>query len=202
MGFVSADESPNRIPATVPYTAAFIERPPELPKASSRTESSDEQADRDRPLGVGRVLVPTGRVAEVDEQAEPDDDHDGADHLATAHVLLRQEVAERQSEHDGRDEQRLDDREASAVERAGLEQVSREQRQPSRAATSSGPRAARATSAGPARSSAGSARPSAEAWPPERRGTPRRVRESPPSSADVHRTDDDDAAGRVKHLSD
>ena len=65
MGFVRDDESPNRIPATVPYTAAFIERPPLLPRTSSRTQSSDEHADRDRPLGVGGVRVPTGRVAEV-----------------------------------------------------------------------------------------------------------------------------------------
>ncbi len=40
-------------------------------------------------------------------------------------VLLGQEVAERQGEHDRRDEQRLDHRETAAVERAGLEQVAR-----------------------------------------------------------------------------
>ena len=31
VGFVSDDESPNRTPATVPYTAAFIERSPSRP---------------------------------------------------------------------------------------------------------------------------------------------------------------------------
>jgi hypothetical protein len=43
-------------------------------------------------------------------------------------VLLGQEVAERQREHDRRHEQRLDDREAAAVERPGLKQVPGEQR--------------------------------------------------------------------------
>ena len=60
----------------------------------------------------GRVLVAAGRIAEVDEQREPDEDHDRADHLAPADVLLRQEVAEREREDDRRDEQRLDDRRA------------------------------------------------------------------------------------------
>ena len=127
MGFVSDDESPNRIPATVPYTAAFIESPPEPPKASSRTESSES-----RPIVIAHWRLDAfsfprqGRRSR--RKAEPGDDHDGADHLATAHVLLREQVAERQGEHDGRDEQRLDHREASAVERAGLEQVPRDQR--------------------------------------------------------------------------
>ena len=114
-------------PATVPYTAAFIESPPRPPKTSSTTESADQRADRDRPLVVGRVLLPAGRVTEVDEQAEPEDDHERADHLASAHVLLRQEVAEREREHHRGDEQRLDDREAAAVECARLEEIPGEQ---------------------------------------------------------------------------
>ena len=44
-------------------------------------------------------------------------------------MLARQEVAERQGEHDCRDEQRLDDREASTVERRRLEDVAAQKRQ-------------------------------------------------------------------------
>ena len=79
--------------------------------------------------GVRRVLLAAGRVAEVDEQREADEDHHCADHLAAPDVLLRQHVAERQREHHGGDEQGLDHREAAAVERGGLERVAGEQRQ-------------------------------------------------------------------------
>ena len=71
----------------------------------------------------GALVVPSGRVAEVGVEAEPDDDHDGAEHLATSDMLPGQEVAERQREDDGRDEQRLDDREPPAIECGRLKDV-------------------------------------------------------------------------------
>ena len=40
MGLVSEDESPNRMPATVPYNAAFLDRPPPLPSASIAAHST------------------------------------------------------------------------------------------------------------------------------------------------------------------
>jgi hypothetical protein len=42
-------------------------------------------------------------------------------------VLLGQEVAERQREHDRRHEQRLDDRQPAAIERSRLERVADQQ---------------------------------------------------------------------------
>ena len=83
------------MPATVPYTAAFIA------SAARRRQQQDarqrEHDDRDAHSGR-RVVDPAGRVAEDDEQPEPEDDHDRADHLAPADVLPRQQVAERQRE--------------------------------------------------------------------------------------------------------
>ena len=116
------------IPETVPYTAAFIERSPPRPNTNSTAETTPRTAEGDQPTALfERILVAAGRIAEVDEQREPDDDHDRADHLAPPDVLLRQEVAERQGEDDRRDEQRLDHDEPAAVERAGLEQVARDE---------------------------------------------------------------------------
>ena len=68
MGFVRADESPNMIPATVPYTAAFIERPPPRPNTKSAAESAASSPIVIAHWLFGRVLVPAGRVAEIDEQ--------------------------------------------------------------------------------------------------------------------------------------
>ena len=130
---------------------------------------------------VGRVLLSTRRVAEVDEEAEPRDDHDRADHLATANVLAR------------RGSSRAGEAKTTVVTSSGwiterrprssarrLEQVPHDQRPPSRAATSSGPRGG----ASEARLGENVGRftpPSAGGWPPARRKGPRRVRGSPPS---------------------
>ena len=84
----------------------------------------------------GSVLATSRRVAVEREERQPDHDHRGTDQLVPTHVLVRQEVAEREREHDGHDEQRLDDRQPAAIEGSRLEQVADEQRsrsqQPSR----------------------------------------------------------------------
>ena len=76
-----------------------------------------------------RVLATARWIAEESEQGQAAHDHRCADHLAAPHVLARQEVAERQREDNGRNEQRLDDREASSIERRGLEHIAGQQRQ-------------------------------------------------------------------------
>ena len=78
---------------------------------------------------VRGAVVSSRRVAEIRVETEPDHDHDRADHLATPDMLPRQEVAERQREDDGRDEQRLDDRDPPAIERGRLKDVAGEQRE-------------------------------------------------------------------------
>ena len=128
MDFVREDESPNKHAC---HRAVHRRLPGQTATAAQDEQQDAEQrqhADRDRPLGVGRVGVPTGRVAVVHEQAEPEEDHGRPDHLPPADHLTGQEVAHRQHEDHRRHEQRLDDREASSVERAGLERVPREQR--------------------------------------------------------------------------
>ena len=84
--------------------------------------------DRDRPLVVRRVVLPARRVAVDREHGEPEHDHDCAADLATPDALVRQQPAEREREDDRGHEQRLDDREPAAVERARLEHVADEQR--------------------------------------------------------------------------
>ena len=74
--------------------AAAAERRAATPQRTAITTIGDRHS------ALGRVLVAAGRVAEVGEQREPDDDHDRADHLAPTDVLLRQPVAERQGEDD------------------------------------------------------------------------------------------------------
>ena len=69
-----------------------------------------------------------GGVTEDRVQREPEHDDDRADDLSPADGLVRQEVAERQRKDDGRDEQRLDDRELSVIERDRLDDVADEQR--------------------------------------------------------------------------
>jgi hypothetical protein len=96
-------------------------------EAEQRYANGSEDRDRDRPLAARRVLAATGRVAEDREERQPDDDHRGSDDLVPTHVLTRQEVAEREREHDRRHEQRLDDRQPSAIERRGLEHIAHEQ---------------------------------------------------------------------------
>ncbi len=68
------------------------------------------------------------RIAEVRVEGETDHDHDRADHLATPDVLPRQEVAERQREDDGGDEQGLDDRDPPAIECGRLKHVAGQER--------------------------------------------------------------------------
>ena len=74
----------------------------------------------------GAVSFPVAGSPKYGVEAEPDDDHQRADHLATTDVLPRQEVAEREREDDGRDEERLDDRDPAAIERACLEDIAGE----------------------------------------------------------------------------
>ena len=88
------------IPATVPYDGRLHREVAAAAEHEQHRGDDAEDADRDRPLAVGGILVPARRIAEVDEQREPDEDHDGADHLAAPDVLLRQEVAEREREDD------------------------------------------------------------------------------------------------------
>ena len=85
----------------------------------------DEQ--RDEPLAVRRVLVAARRVSEDRVHRKPGDDDPCADDLAAPYGLVREEVAERQREDDGRDEQRLDDREPAVVESDRLHDVADEQ---------------------------------------------------------------------------
>jgi len=80
------------------------------------------------PLVVRRVVVPSRRVAEDRECAEPDQDHRGAADLAAADALVREPPAEREREHDRRHEERLDHGEPPVGERDGLEAVAAQQR--------------------------------------------------------------------------
>ena len=58
---------------------------------------------------VRRVVASTGWISERGEEREPDDDDARAEDLTRPDVLSGQEVAEGEREHDGRDEERLDE---------------------------------------------------------------------------------------------
>ena len=104
-------------------------RLPPRPRMSRITETATTMPIAIAHSLFGALVVASGRVAEVGVEAEPDHDHDRADHLAATDVLLRQEVAERQREDDRRDEQRLDDRDPATIERTRLEDVAGEERE-------------------------------------------------------------------------
>src|SRR5262249_55392622 len=61
-----------------------------------------------------------GRIAEGCKECEPCDDDRSTDHLSDSDRLVCQEVAEWERPDHRRDEQRLDDRDAAAVEGGGL----------------------------------------------------------------------------------
>ena len=117
------------MPATVPYTAAFVVRPPRPPNRSSTTDTAATRAIASAHSFPGAFSRPPAGSPKMAKSANPSTITSCAGHLASTDVLARQEVAERQGEHDCRDEQRLDDREASTVERRRLEDVSGEKRQ-------------------------------------------------------------------------
>ena len=75
----------------------------------------------DRPVGVGRVVDPGRGIAERGEPDQADDDDRGPEDLASPDRLVREEVAEREGPDHRRDEERLDDRDAAAVERRRLQ---------------------------------------------------------------------------------
>ena len=102
---------------------------PSTPTDDEEGDADDgEHGDRDRPFVAGRVLAPSGRVPEEGKQRQADDDDPGSDHLTPPDVLLGEEVAEGEGEHDRHDEQRLDDRQTSSIERRRLERIAHEQR--------------------------------------------------------------------------
>ena len=76
----------------------------------------------------GASSRPPDGISERGEEREPEDDDARAEDLTTTDVLSGQEVAEGEREHDGRDEQRLDDRQPSPVERSSLRQIPDEER--------------------------------------------------------------------------
>jgi hypothetical protein len=86
------------------------------------TDGADDE-ERNEPLAVRRILVTTRRIAEDRVEREPADDDRSADDLAAPDRLIREEVSERQCKDDGRDEQRLDDREPPVVEGDRLDDV-------------------------------------------------------------------------------
>ena len=77
---------------------------------------------------AGALSLPSGRVSDDHEGCEPEHDHDRAADLAAVDLLAREEVAEREREHDRRHEQRLDHRKPAVREGDGLEPVAAEER--------------------------------------------------------------------------
>ena len=79
------------------------------------TSSAEIQSD------VGALSTPAAGSPTDREHGEPDDDDGCAGDVTARDRLVGQQVAERQSPHDRGHEQRLDDRDAAAVERSGLQ---------------------------------------------------------------------------------
>jgi hypothetical protein len=86
-----------------------------------------QHCDRDCPLPAGSCVVPSSGVADHGKDGEPDDDERGRSDLRAIDDLTRQEVSERQGEHDRRHEQRLDHGQLAVVERDRLTHVPTEE---------------------------------------------------------------------------
>ena len=129
VGLVRHADRPKSTPADDADERGLAQPPPLRPAATiSTTQSAPTISRADRPLVVRRVVLPLAGLPKTAYSARPSDDDRGAEHLPRGHDLRRDEVAERQGEDDGADEQRLDDRDPPAVERDRLRHVADEER--------------------------------------------------------------------------